>query len=549
MFRNMRIAAKLGMGFAVLNVLLIVANVFSIHNLGKNDESIKTIVNDRYPKVIMAHNIVDQINLVARSLRNMVIFTNPADVQKEAERIEGARKTVTEEIEKLQKVVQTDKGKEILKAIVDARVAYTEPQKEVMKLVQEGKKKEAGEALLTKVRPVQQVYFDKVGELIKYQGELMEQEGQKGEQVYQSSRNWIIFLAVISTLIGCCIAYWVTRSITKPVGRVVEGLTDGAHQVASASAQVSGSSQSLAEGASEQAAALEETSASMEQMSSMTQQNADHVHQAKTIMGEANRVVEEVNQHMGHMAEAIQEITKGSEETSKIIKTIDEIAFQTNLLALNAAVEAARAGEAGAGFAVVADEVRNLAMRASEAAKNTNSLIESIIKSIQNGKELTGATQAAFKKNMEISGKMGKLIEEIAAASQEQAQGIAQVNKAVGEMDKVTQQNAANAQQSAAASEQMNAQAEQMKEFVGELVALVGRKGNGKGIPPQNSPSQTGKQLSLSQIGQKTRTALRKTFRAPGEKGMAVKVNRPHQRKEVKPEQVIPFDDGEFKEF
>ena len=156
----------------------------------------------------------------------------------------------------------------------------------------------------------------------------------------------------------------------------------------------------------------------------MTSQNADNARQAKTMMGEAQQIVESVNQHMGQMAGAIGEITKSSEETGKIIKTIDEIAFQTNLLALNAAVEAARAGEAGAGFAVVADEVRNLAMRASEAAKNTSALIENTIKAVKKGNELTLATQEAFKRNVGISGKIGKLIDEIAAASQEQAQGV-----------------------------------------------------------------------------------------------------------------------------
>ncbi len=198
---------------------------------------------------------------------------------------------------------------------------------------------------------------------------------------------------------------------------------------------------------------------------------------------------------------------------------------------------------------MVADEVRNLAMRASEAAKNTNNLIENIIKAIRNGKELTGATQEAFKKNMEISGKMGKLIDEIAAASQEQAQGIAQVNKAMGEMDKVTQQNAASAQQSAAASEEMNAQAEQMKEFVGELVALVGGKGNGKGMIPHQSAIPKERQASLSTVRQQAQTLFRKDLQVHKGKGQASRPNGALPKKEVKPEQAIPFEDGEFKEF
>jgi methyl-accepting chemotaxis protein len=211
----------------------------------------------------------------------------------------------------------------------------------------------------------------------------------------------------------------------------------------------------------------------------MTKQNADNAGQAKVMMGEAGRVVEKVNGHMVEMSKAIIEITKTSEETGKIIKTIDEIAFQTNLLALNAAVEAARAGEAGAGFAVVAGEVRNLALRAAEAAKNTNDLIENIIKAVKNGNELTEMTQKAFRENIAIAGKIGQLIDEIATASQEQSHGISQVNTAVAEMDKVTQQAADNAEELAKASDELNAQAKQMKVFIQDLMKMVGESADG----------------------------------------------------------------------
>ena len=259
----------------------------------------------------------------------------------------------------------------------------------------------------------------------------------------------------------------------------------------------------MAEGASEQASSLEETSSSLEEMSSMTKQNAEHANQAKEMMTEASQIVDKVDHHMKEMAGAVAEITKSSEETSKIVKTIDEIAFQTNLLALNAAVEAARAGEAGAGFAVVADEVRNLTMRASEAAKNTSNLIENTIKAVRKGNELTNATQAAFLENAEISGKIGQLVDEIATASEEQSHGINQLNLAVAEMDKVTQSTAANAEDSAAAAEELNSQADQMKGYVQELLKAVGGSasgaasgGNADGMPPvpaaiRKAPSET----------------------------------------------------------
>jgi len=296
--------------------------------------------------------------------------------------------------------------------------------------------------------------------------------------------NWLIgIVAIISIVVIIGVALFVTRSITKPINRIIAGLNNGADQVAAASSQVSSASQQLAEGSSEQAASIEETSASLEEMSAMTQQNAGNAVQADQLMQEANQVVSRANQSMGDLTVSMGDISTASEETSKIIKTIDEIAFQTNLLALNAAVEAARAGEAGAGFAVVADEVRNLAMRAAAAAKDTAEMIEGTVKKIADGTGLVNKTNEAFSTVTESAVKVGELVSEIAAASQEQSQGIGQVNQAVNEMDRVTQSNAANAEESASASEEMNAQAEQMKAMVAELVAVVGGKTGKQGNP------------------------------------------------------------------
>jgi len=290
-----------------------------------------------------------------------------------------------------------------------------------------------------------------------------------------STASRVMLVGLFAALIiGLVTAVFLTRSITAPIRRVIAGLTEGADQVASASTQVSSASQSLAEGAGEQAAAIEETSSSLEEMASMTRQNAENARQADALMGEARRVIDTASVSMNQLGDSMVEITRASEDTSKIIKTIDEIAFQTNLLALNAAVEAARAGEAGAGFAVVADEVRNLAMRAAEAARNTADLIEGTVKKVKDGSSLMQQANEAFQQVAGSAGKVAELVGEISAASSEQAQGIEQINRAVTEMDKVTQQNAANAEESAAASEQMNAQAETMKDMVGELVVMVG---------------------------------------------------------------------------
>jgi methyl-accepting chemotaxis protein len=210
-------------------------------------------------------------------------------------------------------------------------------------------------------------------------------------------------------------------------------------------------SQVLSEAASEQAAALEETSSSLEEMSAMLGKNAENTTQANELMQQAKQMTESANTSMDELTHSMKEIGQASEQTQKIVKTIDEIAFQTNLLALNAAVEAARAGEAGAGFAVVADEVRNLAMRAAEAAKNTSGLMGNIVKKVKAGEQLVEVTNNAFKKVGVSSAKVVVLVGEIASASQEQSHGISQVNQAVVGMNTVTQQNAASAEELAAA--------------------------------------------------------------------------------------------------
>ena len=207
----------------------------------------------------------------------------------------------------------------------------------------------------------------------------------------------------------------------------------------------------------------------------MTRQNADNAGMADNLMHEAKKAVELANDSMAALTVSMDEISKASEETSKIIKTIDEIAFQTNLLALNAAVEAARAGEAGAGFAVVADEVRNLAMRAADAARNTANLIEGTVQKTVAGSAHLDRSNKAFVEVVSSTGKVSGLVGEIAVASNEQAKGIGQVNEAVTEMDKVVQQNAANAEESASAAEEMSSQSRQLQDIVSDLAVLVGR--------------------------------------------------------------------------
>jgi methyl-accepting chemotaxis protein len=273
------------------------------------------------------------------------------------------------------------------------------------------------------------------------------------------------------------LGYFLYYSVVSPISKVIAGLSESAKQAAVVSSEVSSTAEQLADGAAHQASSLEETAASLNEMSSMTANNANSTNQARTMMAEAKQIVDKVSSHMDDMSVAIANITKSNQETNKIIKTIDEIAFQTNLLALNAAVEAARAGEVGAGFAVVADEVRNLAMRASEAAKNTTQLIENTIKAVEHGGALTKSTQEAFHENMEILTKIGQVVDEIASASKEQSDGIQGINAAISEIDKVTQESASNAEQSKVASGKMNSQVENLREHVAALATIIGNRG------------------------------------------------------------------------
>ncbi len=240
----------------------------------------------------------------------------------------------------------------------------------------------------------------------------------------------------------------------------------GSEQVASAATEISSGSQALAQGASEQASSLQEIASSLQQMASMTKQNAANATEAKGLSDGALNTASKGVDSMHRLSDAVDKIKASSDATAKIVKTIDEIAFQTNLLALNAAVEAARAGDAGKGFAVVAEEVRNLAMRSAEAAKNTANMIEESVKNADNGVQLNMEVLRNLDEINSQVMKVGEVMGEIAAASEQQSQGVDQINTAVEQMNQVTQQNAASSEQSASASEQLTGQAEEMKSLV-----------------------------------------------------------------------------------
>lgn len=333
------------------------------------------------------------------------------------------------------------------------------------------------------------------GDFIIKEEDIIEQEKSVGTvEIYfttrfieASLRELMLYIMAKVVMMSICLVsillLIVNRFLIKPISEVVRELGAVGDEVRHASGQVLSASRQLTGGASKQASAVEETSASLEEMDSMTQKNAGNVSHANRLMIETSHVVTHAAVSMTELTESMNEIAKTSEETRKIVKTIEEIAFQTNLLALNAAVEAARAGEAGAGFAVVADEVRRLAMRSSEAAKNTAALIQASVEKIRNGSALAHKANETFTDVAEGARKVGELLGEVAVSSQEQAQGISQSSNAMIEIEKVTQENAAYAQETGSAIEKIGSQTERINASVVELVMLIGIRKEKKGEP------------------------------------------------------------------
>lgn len=311
------------------------------------------------------------------------------------------------------------------------------------------------------------------------------------QQQQQTSRIINLTFTIIGTLLSALIAFLLIRATTVPINAAVTELQEGASVVTGASRQIAVSSDMLANAATEQAASLEESSAAIEQISSTTRLNAANSQQADLLMQTVRTEMTAAGQTMNELTSSMAAISKASEETSRIIKTIDEIAFQTNLLALNAAVEAARAGEAGAGFAVVAGEVRNLAQRAADAAKDTTARIDATVTRVRDGQDLVQKTGIAFAHVQGNTDKVASLIGEISRAAKEQDAGITEISSAITQMDSVVQQVAANAEESAGAAEELNSQIQQIATVTNALNTLVrGRSAAAHGSPAQSRSLQ-----------------------------------------------------------
>lgn len=480
------ISVKLFGGFLIVALIAAFTGIFGIYNVTRVARDGGILYEKGAKPLGNTEPISAAYQRTRVNLRDIIIalysYKDTSSYLKEIAELDGI---MDKRVKDFELSLMTQKERALFNVLKDGLKNFRSIREKVIELAQGGRIDEANSLLWGDGDTIAKQIEVAITDLVHAKTGFAREIFTRNEAAARNAVGLTIAATSLGAIAAFILGFFLARSITAPVNRVISGIADGADQVASAAGEVSQASQSLAEGTSEQASALEETSASMEELSSMTSRNAENAEACDRIMKtELGPNFQVVDEKLSLMQDAIASSVKAGQETEKIVKTIDEIAFQTNLLALNAAVEAARAGEAGAGFAVVADEVRNLALRSAEAAKTTTTLIETSNKEIRRTSDLNNQVSEAMHVNAGIGRKITGLIGEIAAASKEQALGITQISQAIAEMDKVVQRNAASAEESASASEELSAQAMQMKDFVADMVTIV------RGGSANKSPSR-----------------------------------------------------------
>ncbi len=500
---NMKVAKRLAMAFGVVIALMLIVSTVGFARLNSALARTEFIVKDRYFKTALFSRAHASASAQGRFARNLVLSKDPTRQKKEVDAVEEVEKSVAADLVTLDKELNTEKGRELFKSLTDSHVKLVAARRDVAKLASEGKSEQAIEALVTVMAPAETAFLEALQGGVKLGGTLMDNEVKNAESDGSFAVIVILATTVFATLMAAVLAWWVTRSITRPLavavdvaqrvaagdltskvevkttdetGQLLQALKDmneslgkivgevraSTDTITTASSEIAAGNQDLSQRTEEQASSLEETASSMEELTSTVKQNADNACQASQLAASASSIAVKGGAVVGDVVSTMGAISESSKKIADIIGVIDGIAFQTNILALNAAVEAARAGEQGRGFAVVAGEVRNLAQRSAGAAKEIKALIEDSVGKVDSGTKLVDQAGRTMEEVVSSIKRVTDIMAEITAASQEQSSGIEQVNQAVTQMDQVTQQNAALVEEAAAAAESMQQQARQL---------------------------------------------------------------------------------------
>lgn len=533
--RTVKLSVRIISGFAGLMVLLLIMALVTIMNMVK--------VNTEVLKISGFHNRQNLLSSMEKSVisgsKGLQGVLAGVDIEENKQEMTQAYQEFQTSFEEAEKTFVTEQGKELLEQIKESAGKAWPLMNQALELSLNSDNAEVKDFLANQVTPATKELIGYLHETFSLGERNIQLEMSVAQQVYSNSLTFLIVLFCIFMASGTFLAYYITRSITKSMNAITSRIREGAQQVAAASGQLSASAGQLSQGSTEQAAAIEETSSTLQESASMMDQNLTNTKQAAQLSEHAKDAADKGNHEMQEMMSSIQEIKKSSDQIAKIIKVIDDIAFQTNILALNAAIEAARAGDAGMGFAVVAEEVRNLAGRSAQAAKDTSAIIESNIELSTKGVSIAGKVREALNEITIQSKKVNELMDEVAAASQEQSLGIEQVNKSIAQVTVVTQQNAANAEESASAAEELNAQSENMKQIVEELSMLV--YGTVHAI---NQIGYNGQRIpDLEQFQGRTRTNHSETYLEYSHSKKPVTEKTNPKTKVVSPEDVIPLEE------